>query len=79
VVLGSVGVLAVMVAASLLDLRDSMLFRGESYRRWEVLDSTDWGLLGLGALGAVLLGWLCLGALRGRWLAALVADADDMG
>jgi hypothetical protein len=79
VVLGSVGVLAVMVAASLVELRDSMLFRGESYRRWEVLDSTDWGLLGLGALGAVLLGWLCLGALRGRWLAALVADADDMG
>jgi hypothetical protein len=79
VVLGSLGVLAALVAASLLELRQSLLFRGESYRRWEVLDGADVSLLAVGALGAALLVWLCLGALRGRWLAALVADADDMG
>jgi hypothetical protein len=78
VVLGSVVVLVVMVTASLIEVRESMLFRGERYTRWEVLDGSDWSLLALGGLGAGLLAWLCLGALRGRWRAALVADADDM-
>ena len=78
VVLGSVAVLGIVLAASLFEMRDSVLFRGVRYRRWEVLDGSDWSLLALGVLGAALLTWLCVGALRGRWLAALVADADDM-
>jgi hypothetical protein len=44
-----------------------------------VLGGSDFELFLLAGIGAALLIWLCHSALRGRWLAALVADHSDMG
>jgi hypothetical protein len=44
-----------------------------------VLGGDDFNLFLLAGLGTAALVWLCHGALRGRWLAALLADQTDMG
>jgi hypothetical protein len=78
-VLGALLVQAVLVVADLLRLRESFLFKGETYYGYEVLGGDDYSLLLVAGLGAGILIWLSLAALRGRWLAALLAGYKDMG
>lgn len=79
VVLASLAVQIALVVVAQFEQRQSFIDRGEFYRAYQVLGGDDLGLLLLTGLGAAGLIWLCLGALRGRWLAALVADQSDMG
>ena len=46
---------------------------------YEVLDGGDVTLLFLSACGCAVLIRLSVRAVRGRWLAALIQGADDMG
>jgi hypothetical protein len=79
VVLGGLLAQAGLVAADMLRLRESQLFRGETYRGYEVLGVEDYQLLLVAGVGAGILVWLSLAAIRGRWLAALLAGYKDMG
>ncbi len=79
VVLAGLLVQAAWLVARLLESRSSIWRQGGSYRAYEVLDSGDVTLLFLSACGCAALMWLSIRALRGRWLAALIQGADDMG
>lgn len=79
VVLGGLLVEAGLVLADLMRLRQSFLFKGETYRGYEVLGLEDYQLFLVAGIGAAILVWLSLGALRGRWLSALMAGYKDMG
>ncbi|MFZ5483082.1 MAG: hypothetical protein ACOZB0_02525 [Pseudomonadota bacterium] len=78
VVLGGLLLQAGLVVADLFRLRESTLFRGETYYGYEVLGSEDFQIMAVAGLGAAALVWLALAALRGRWLAALLAGYEDM-
>jgi hypothetical protein len=78
-VLGGLLVQAALVVADMARLRESYFFKGETYRGYEVLGSADYELLLIAGIGAGILVWLSLAALRGRWLAALLAGYKDMG
>jgi hypothetical protein len=78
-VLGGLIALAGMVVANLLETRESYFDPGTFYRAYEVLGSEDFELFLLAGLGAGILIWLSVAALRGRWLAALMDGYRDMG
>jgi hypothetical protein len=79
VVIGGLLAQAGLLAASLLETRESYFHRGEFYRAYETLGSDDIGLMLAAGAGAAVLIWLSTQALRGRWLAALLAGFQDMG
>lgn len=79
VVIGGLIVQAGLVALSQMEVRESWLHKGEFYRAWEVLGGDDISLLLVAGIGAGVLVWLSLQALRGRWLAALMEGYKDMG
>jgi hypothetical protein len=79
VVLGSLGLIAFTVLARLLEETPSYIRPGQTFTLLEVMSTEDWLMLGLAGLGAGVLVWLSLGALRGRIQAALMADQGDMG
>ncbi len=79
VVLGGLGLQIGLVILAQFEERQSFFQPGEVYQAYEVLGGEDFDLFLLAGVGAVVLIWLCHGALRGRWLAALVADQTDMG
>jgi hypothetical protein len=72
--------LAVMAGAVLTDLaatRTSSLFPGETYTGFDVLGSDDLTGLAFALAGGGYFAWLSAAALRGRFLAMLVRDADE--
>ncbi len=79
VVLGGLLVQAGLVVADLFRLRESYFFKGETYYGYEVLGSEDFQIMLVAGIGAGILIWLSLGAIRGRWLSALLAGYQDMG
>lgn len=79
VVLGGLGLQAALVILAQFEQRKSMFQPGTYYRAYEVLSGEDFGIFLLAGIGAAILTWICMGALRGHWLAALVADHSDMG
>ena len=79
VVLGGLLVQAGLVVADLMRLRESYFFKGETYYGYEVLGTGDVQILLVAGLGAAILIWLSLRAIRGRWLSALLAGYKDMG
>lgn len=78
VVLGTLGLQAVRLAAALLESRTSMFRPGETYLRYTVLSGDDWALIALAGAGMAWLAWFSLGAIRGRIPSALTADFGDM-
>lgn len=78
VVMGGLGVQAVLVVLDLLALRESSFFPGETYRGYEVISDSDAGLLLLSGIGAALLLWLSWRFVKGRVSSALTADYADM-
>lgn len=79
VVLGGLALQIILVILAQFEERRSFLHPGEVYPAYAVLGGDDFELFLLAGIGAAVLIWLCHGALRGRWLAALVADQSDMG
>ena len=79
VVLGGLGLQIGLTILAQFEERQSFFHPGEVYQAYEVLGGDDFNLFLLAGLGAAVLVWLCHGALRGRWLSALVADQTDMG
>lgn len=79
VVLGGLVVQAGLVVADLFRVRESYFFKGESWYGYEVLGSEDYQLFLVAGIGAGLLVWVALGAIRGRWLSALLDGYKDMG
>lgn len=79
VVLAGLLLLVGVLFVELGTLRQSSLFKGERYRLVELIDGSEAGLLALAFAGALVLGWIAWGAVRGRWLSALVAGYEDMG
>lgn len=79
VVLGGLGLQIALVILAQFEERHSYFRPGEVYQAYEVLGGNDYELFLLSGMGAAILIWLCHGALRGRWLAALIADQSDMG
>jgi hypothetical protein len=79
VVLGGLGLQIALVILAQFEERQSYFRPGEVYRAYEVLGGNDYELFLLAGIGAAILIWLSHGALRGRWLAALIADHSDMG
>lgn len=65
------------VVYELLLPRASFLHRGQTFTYLETLGGDDVAPLGLAALGAAWLAWLSIRALRGRFLALLIRDADE--
>lgn len=79
VVLGTLGVQIAWVIVAQFEEKQSFIRPGDFYLAYEVLNERDFELFLLAGIGCAILLWLCYGALRGRWLAALVADHSDMG
>lgn len=79
VVIGGLIVQAGLVVLNQMEVRESWLHKGESHRAWEVLGGDDISLLLVAGIGAGVLVWLSLQALRGRWLVALLEGYKDMG
>lgn len=79
VVLGGLLVEAGLVVADMMRLRQSSFFKGETYYGYEVLGTEDYQLLLVAGIGAGILVWLSLAAVRGRWLSALLDGYKDMG
>jgi hypothetical protein len=79
VVLGGLGLQIALVILAQFEERQSFLHPGEVYRAYEVLGGDDFSLFLVAGIGMAILLWLSHGALRGRWLAALIADKTDMG
>lgn len=79
VVLACLGLMAFTVLARLLEETPSYIRPGQTFTLLEVMSTGDWLMLGLAGLGAAVLVWLSLGALRGRIPVALIADRADMG
>lgn len=78
VVLGGLAAQVVLVVIAQFEQRKSFFNPGTTYRAFEMLSGDDFSLFVVSGIGIAILTWLCLGALRGRWLAALVADHADM-
>lgn len=78
VVLGGLGVQFGMLVLHLMQIRQSMFESDRFYRVYEVLDSNDFTLLLLAAIGSGVLIWLSIGTIRGHWMAALLADQTSM-
>ena len=79
VVLACLLVLLGGIVLSLVEVHDSILFAGETYRGFDVLSGDDIALLVLGAGAAAVLGWLAVRALRGRLPSMLERDMEDEG
>jgi len=79
VVLGSLGLQIALVIVAQFEHRQSFIRPGHFYRAYEVLNERDLELFLLAGIGIAILLWLCYGALRGRWLAALISDQSDRG
>jgi len=79
VVLGGLSLQIALVILAQFEERQSYFRPGEVYQAYEVLGGDDFNLFLLAGIGAAILIWLCHSALRGRWLAALIADQSDMG
>jgi hypothetical protein len=79
VVLGGLSLQVLLVILAQFEERQSFFHPGEFYKAFEVLNGDDFSLFLVAGIGMAILVWLSLGALRGRWLAALVADHTDMG
>jgi len=79
VVLGGLALQIALVILAQFEERQSYFRPGEVYRAYEVLGGDDFELFLLAGIGAAILIWLCHGALRGRWLAALIGDHGDRG
>lgn len=79
VVLGGLVAQIALVVLVQFEQRQSFFNPAEVYRAYEVLSGDDFNLFLLAGIGIAVLVWLCYGALRGRWLAALIADQSDMG
>ena len=79
VVLGGLALQIALVILAQFEERQSFIRPGQTYLAYEVLGGHDYELFLLAGIGAALLIWLCHGALRGRWLAALIGDRSDMG
>lgn len=77
VVLAGLAFIVANVMYELLLPRDSFLHRGRTFTYLETLGGEDVMPLGLAALGAAWLIWLSIRALRGRFLALLLRDADE--
>lgn len=78
VVIGGLIVQAALVVVDQLEIRESFFRKGEFYRAYTVLGDDDIALLVVAGIGAAVLVWLSLRALRGRWLAALLEGYRDM-
>ena len=78
VVLGGLGLQIALVILAQFEERQSFFQPGEVYKAYEVLGGDDFSLFLVAGIGVAVLIWLCHGALRGRWLAALIADKTDM-
>ena len=75
-----VGALILMVCGGvLLERHDSFLRPGDTYRRYEVLSSADWGHLALGLVALGYLAWFAWRAVRGRLSSLLVPNDGDAG
>lgn len=79
VVIGGLLVQAGLVVTDMLRLRKSYFFKGQSYRGYELLGTDDFQLMLVAGVGAGILVWLSISALRGRWFSALLAGYQDMG
>lgn len=79
VVLGGLGLQTLLVILVQFEERQSYFRPGETYPAYEVLGGDDFSLFLVAGIGVAVLTWLSVAALRGRWLAALVADHTDMG
>jgi hypothetical protein len=79
VVLSGLGLQILLVILAQFEERQSFFNPGEIYKAYEVLGGDDFSLFLVAGIGIAILIWLSLGALRGRWLAALIADHTDMG
>jgi hypothetical protein len=79
VVLAGLLIQAVLLLARQFEVRQSFFRRGETYRAYEVLSGDDISLLAVAGLGAAVLAWISIRALRGRFLAALIEGGKDMG
>lgn len=79
VVIGGLVVIAGSVMLALADARESMFEPGVIYRGWELLSDDDMAALVLGVVGAGLLLWLSVRALRGHGASMLERDAADQG
>lgn len=77
-VLGGLAVVAAMLGANLLEVRESTLFPGRSYRGLDVLGDNDLALLAAAAAGTLVLVWLSWRYLSGRTQSALVAGMGQM-
>jgi hypothetical protein len=79
VVLSGLGLQVLLVILAQFEERQSFFTPGEIYKAYEVLGGDDFSLFLVAGIGIAILVWLSLGALRGHWLAALIADQTDMG
>jgi hypothetical protein len=77
VVLAGLAVITGNLFYELLLPRDSYFRRGETFTFFETAGSEDWAAFGLAALGVAWLTRLSIRALRGRYLALLIRDADE--
>lgn len=79
VVMAVLVVQAFLVIADMLTEHVSQFSRNQTYYGFEVLEPDDFSLLLIAAVGAGVLVWLSITAVRGRWLAALLDGYKDMG
>jgi hypothetical protein len=79
VVLAVSTLLAADVLLAALALRESSVFRGMHYRRYEVLSGDDLALTALAAAGLAYLCWQAVLTLKARVLPVLEADERDGG
>ncbi|MCU0756183.1 MAG: hypothetical protein MUE46_13810 [Xanthomonadales bacterium] len=77
VVLAGLMLITGNVLFELFTPRDSYVHRGQTFTAVELAGAEDWAALGLAALGAAWLVRLSIRALRGRFLALLIRDADE--
>ena len=78
VVIAGLVIQSVLMVLKLLERRESYFHKGEFYRAWEVLSGGNVSLMLIAGIGAAILIWLSVQALRGRWLAALLEGYKDM-
>jgi hypothetical protein len=79
VVIGVAAVIVVMVAASALEVRESMFGDGQTYRHFEVFNENDVLLLLVAGIGLAVLVGMSVAALRGKLPSMLEADAESAG
>ena len=78
VVLGMVGVIALLVVSGALEERTGY-FNHAHYLRYQMLSGDSWALTALAAAGAATLVWLSVATLRGHIQPALAQDLMDGG